>query len=344
MKKGKELTADELSVLCYQLSLMVKAGIGSEESVGILAADLPEGRSKELLRQVHAVLLRGDSLSQGLSEAGGFPGYFLRMVEIGERSGRLEQVLAALSAYYRRESALRAGLRQTILYPAVMAVLIAVVFLALVMRVLPVFQQVFQQLGVSLSPVARGLMQFGSVSKYVAMVFAVALVLGTLWVLWMFRTAKGQASVSRLLSRTAASKAVDRSRFAAAMSLMLSSGLPLDEAMERACALLSDTALSDGLKACQAAMLDGVPFPKAVEESGIFTGLQAGLLAAGFRSGASEQAMEELARRCQEEADQALSSLLGRFEYTLVIVLCLAVGLVLLSVMLPLLGVLSAIG
>ena len=57
MKKGKELTADELSVLCYQLSLMVKAGIGSEESVGILAADLPEGRSKELLRQVHAVLL-----------------------------------------------------------------------------------------------------------------------------------------------------------------------------------------------------------------------------------------------------------------------------------------------
>ena len=326
MKKGKELTADELSVLCYQLSLMVKAGIGSEESVGILAADLPEGRSKELLRQVHAVLLRGDSLSQGLSEAGGFPGYFLRMVEIGERSGRLEQVLAALSAYYRRESALRAGLRQTILYPAVMAVLIAVVFLALVMRVLPVFPQVFQQLGVSLSPVARGLMQFGSVSKYVAMVFAVALVLGALWVLWMFRTAKGQAAMSRLLSRTAASKAVDRSRFAAAS------------------ALLSDTALSDGLKACQAAMLDGVPFPKAVEESGIFTGLQAGLLAAGFRSGASEQAMEELARRCQEEADQALSSLLGRFEYTLVIVLCLAVGLVLLSVMLPLLGVLSAIG
>ena len=225
-----------------------------------------------------------------------------------------------------------------------MAVLIAVVFLALVMRVLPVFQQVFQQLGVSLSPVARDLMQFGSVSKYVAMVFAVALVLGALWVLWMFRTAKGQAAMSRLLSRTAASKAVDRSRFAAAMSLMLSSGLPLDEAMERACALLSDTALSDGLKACQAAMLDGVPFPKAVEESGIFTGLQAGLLAAGFRSGASEQAMEELARRCQEEADQALSSLLGRFEYTLVIVLCLAVGLVLLSVMLPLLGVLSAIG
>ena len=54
--------------------------------------------------------------------------------------------------------------------------------------------------------------------------------------------------------------------------------------------------------------------------------------------------MAEIARRCQKEADESLSRLLGRFEYGLVIALCGAVGLVLLSVMLPLLGVLSAIG
>ena len=343
-RKKALMGPDELSVLCYQLSLMVGAGIGSEESVGILAADLPEGKDRQLLQKVHAVLLEGGSLSQALREADRFPNYFLRMVEIGERAGRLDRVLTALSAYYRRESAIRGSLRQAILYPAVMAVLIAVVFLALVMRVLPVFQQVFQQLGVSLSPIAQGLMQFGDISKYVAMVFAVVLVLAAAWVLWMFRTSKGQAAMSRLMGRTAASQAVDRSRFAAAMALMLSSGLALDEAMDRVCDLLDGTALSPALNTCRKAMLDGTAFPKAVEESGLFTGLQAGLLSAGFRSGVSEQAMEELARRCQSEADEKLGALLGRFEYTLVIVLCLAVGLVLLSVMLPLLGVLSAIG
>ena len=80
----------------------------------------------------------------------------LRMVEIGQVSGRLEQVLSALSAYYRREADARQSLRRAIAYPAAMAVLIAVVFLALVSRVLPVFQQVFSQLGVSLSPLPRG--------------------------------------------------------------------------------------------------------------------------------------------------------------------------------------------
>ena len=58
----------------------------------------------------------------------------------------------------------------------------------------------------------------------------------------------------------------------------------------------------------------------------------------------TEQAMEELASRCQAEADERLSSLLSRLEFALVLLLCVAVGLVLLSVMLPLLGVLTAIG
>lgn len=75
-----------------------------------------------------------------------------------------------------------------------------------------------------------------------------------------------------------------------------------------------------------------------------FSGIQSGLLSAGFRAGASEQAMEELARRCQEDAQALLERRLGQFEYALVALLCLSVGLVLLSVMLPLLGVLSTIG
>ena len=342
--KPQVLGPDELSVFCYELSLMVQAGIGSEESVGILAQDARSPREKELLERMHAVLLEGRALSAALEEAGVFPRYMLRMVEIGQVSGRLEQVLSALSAYYRREADTRQSLRRAIAYPAAMAVLIAVVFLALVSRVLPVFQQVFSQLGVSLSPVAQGLMTFGAVSKYVAAAFAVVLVAAAVWVLWMFHTAKGQAAMSRLLSGTGPYRAVDRSRFASAMALMLSSGLPLDEAMDRSCDLLDGTGIAPSLKECRDRMAAGTAFADAVEGCGLFTGLQARLLSAGFRAGVSEQAMEEIARRCQADADGRLSLLLSRFEYALVIILCLAVGLVLLSVMLPLLGVLSAIG
>ena len=239
--KHTPLSPDELSVFCYQLSLMVQAGIGSEASVGILADDARNPREQALLRQIHKVLMEGESLSKALESTGVFPNYLLRMVEIGQISGRLEQVLSALSTFYRRESALRQSLRRAVAYPAAMAVLIAVVFLALVSQVLPVFEQVFRQLGVSMSPVARGLMAFGDVSKYVAAVFAVVLILAAGYLLWLFRSQKGQAAMSRLLSHTGPSQAVDRSRFSAAMALMLSSGLPLDEALSRSRALMEDT-------------------------------------------------------------------------------------------------------
>lgn len=114
--------------------------------------------------------------------------------------------------------------------------------------------------------------------------------------------------------------------------------------MEKAVALLEGTALSEKLAACAKELAAGEDFAKAAQSCGVLNGVQAGLLRVGYRSGTAEQTMEELSERCREEADSALGALLDRLELTLVVALCAGVGLVLLSVMLPLLGVLSAIG
>lgn len=338
------LSYDALSVFCCQLSLMLHAGIGSEESVSLLLSDARQPREQELLRAVHAKLLDGAPLADALAAAGAFPAYLLRMVAIGEAAGRLDQVLTALATYYRREADTQRALRRAVAYPAAMALLVAVIFLALVSRVLPVFQQVFAQLGVGLSPVARALLTFGSASQAVTAVLAVILVACALLLFYLVRSRKGAAAYSRLFARSAAGRAVDRSRFASVMALMLSSGLPLDEAMGRTVELLEQSALAPALRECRRRMEEGESFPRAVEGAGLLTGLQAGLLAAGSRAGVTDQAMEELARRCGQEAEERLDSMLSRFEYLLVVVLCLSIALVLLSVMLPLLGVLSAIG
>ena len=115
------LSADALSVFCYQLSLMMHAGIGSEEGVEVLAEDAADPGSKTLLGSLHAALLDGAPLSDALSASGAFPGYMVRMVEIGQAAGRLDQVLSALAAYYRRESETASAIRRAVLYPAVLA-------------------------------------------------------------------------------------------------------------------------------------------------------------------------------------------------------------------------------
>lgn len=339
-KRNSPLSCDELSALCWQLSLLCRAGVPWTDSPALLLEDAQAPRVRALLERLREPMAQGHPLSAALEEAGELPPYLLRMVSIGQAAGRLDQVLTALADYYRQEAATQSAIRRAVTYPAVMAALIALVFLVLVVRVLPIFSKVFVQLGAELSPVAAALLGFSAWGKYLAFGLAGLLLLGAAVLLLLFR---GGGSHT-LFTRGATAEAVARGRFASAMSLMLQSGLPMEEALDRTAELLEGSPLAGRFSDCRTRMEAGSSFPKAVEDSGLLTGLQAGLLAAGFRAGASQEAMDELSQRCQTEADDRLTRLLSRFEYGLVVVLCLSVGIVLLSVMAPLLGVLSAIG
>lgn len=198
------LTGDELSVLCWQLGQLCRAGMSWSDSAALLAEDAPTPRSRALLAGLRDALAAGVPLDRALAEAGEFPPYLLRMVSIGLAAGRAEQVLEALSGYYRRQSATGEALRRAVTYPAVMAALIALVFLVLVRRVLPVLTQVFAQVGGGASPMAAALLRFGGLGRWAAVALAVLLLAGAAVLLLFFR---GERGAARLLSGFSAGSA-----------------------------------------------------------------------------------------------------------------------------------------
>lgn len=90
-------------------------------------------------------------------------------------------------------------------------------------------------------------------------------------------------------------------------------------------------------------MEEGIPLARALSGSGIFTGMEARLLTVGDRTGSLDEAMEKIADRCQEELDISMGNAVSIIEPTLVAVLSIIVGLILLSVMMPLMGILSGL-
>ena len=155
---AKTLTADELSALCWQMAQLGKAGVPWSECAALLLEDSQPPRIRAALEKLREPLSMGEPLDAAMETAGDYPPYLLRMVSIGQASGRLDRVLAALSDYYRGEAATLDAIRRAVTYPAVMAALIALVFLVLVARVLPVFSRVFAQMGAGLSPAAAVLL------------------------------------------------------------------------------------------------------------------------------------------------------------------------------------------
>lgn len=332
------LGADTLDRLCWQLHLLYRAGLPSEESLALLAEETPVKGLAGVYRKISGGLSAGGTFSQSAADTGVFPAHMLSMLEIGENTGRMEQVLASLSEYYRREAETQSSLRRAVTYPAVMAALISVVFSILLVRVLPVFGRVFEQMGVVLPPLTRALLSAGNASMYVAAGLC-ALLLATAAIL-LGRVGRGKPLPVGKKTRTT----LEQSRFSSAMALMLRSALPLEEALARTAALLEGTALAEKVTESGRLMAEGATFARALDASGVLGPLQTGILAAGVRAGAADDAMDEVSARCLFDAEEALHSFITRFEFTLVAVLCLSIGLVLLSVMLPLIGILASLG
>jgi type IV pilus assembly protein PilC len=197
-----------------------------------------------------------------------------------------------------------------------------------------------------MSSFARGIMNVGSaISRYSAVIIAVAAAV-ILAVAALRLSAKGKQLLSglyrgifRKLSATMAS-----GRFASAMSLMLSSGVDVDRSLELTYELMDSPVVQDKIISMKASMAEGVRFSDALVQAGLFSGLYARMISVGFKTGTLDSVMKKVAALYEEDLNARIDRLISVLEPLFVAVLSLIVGLILLSVMLPLMGVMTAIG
>ena len=141
------------------------------------------------------------------------------------------------------------------------------------------------------------------------------------------------------------SRKLNDARFAQALAMGMVSGLPLEEAVALCATLLRDSpTAAQRCEACAQRLQEGGDLADALNESGMLPPAACRLLALGLRGGSGDTAMEEISRRLSDEANEALERKVAQVEPTLVLVTSLLVGAILLSVMLPLMNIMSAIG
>ena len=343
---GKTITNGELSSLTMELSMLLHAGIGVGDALSMLSG---EDGYRDLLDGMARRADEGEPLSQCLREGGRIPAYVCGLVEVGEETGRTEEALAALSRYYERRARLDRQVRSALLYPAVMLVLMLLVIAVLLVRVLPIFDDVYASLGGRLTGVAGGLLALGRGLDAAMPVLWAALALAVVFfgafagvesfrdrVLALWRRGRGDRGVSRRMNNA---------RLAQAMAMGMASGLPLERSMELAASLMEDVPPARArCEDCRARLEGGASLSAAMGESGLLPAGACRLLEIGQRGGTADAAMDKIARDLSEDGEAALEELVSRVEPSLVLVCSILVGVILLSVMLPLMHIMSAIG
>ncbi len=342
------LSGLKLSGFCMQVSLLYQAAVPLYEGIGVMAEDAASEEEKKFLSEMADKLRLGCSFSEAVDEAGCFPDYAREMIHLGEQTGTLDTALKGLSAHYEKEHRLAEGLRRALTYPAMMVCMLLVILFVLFVKVMPVFTDVYEQLGASIPAVSQAAINIGGWVSGIALVVIAVLAAFVLFVKFSGDAGKRPAFAESLIrsfrEKSSISRLTALRRLCSTLSVTLRCGLSTDEGFAMAASMADHSEVSAQIEQARQAVQKGETFYDAVKDAGLFGGFELQLIRVASRAGQLDSILEKIAVDYDEKASDTLDSMMTRIEPVIVTVLAVAVGLVLLSVMLPLAGILSAIG
>ncbi len=328
----KPLSNLELAEFCSQMSMMLRSGISPLEALNLLREDAQSPEEHALLTAMITEMEQIGFFYQAVSSVEVFPVYTFQMIKLGEETGTLDEIMSGLSEHYTREANLAGMIRGSLVFPCMMLGMMALIIGVLLVRVLPIFSQVFAQLGLELTGFSGGLLTLGeALSRYAVGFLALAALL-------IFLVIKSR---KRLPFYRHIQKEMAACRFADGMSVALKSGMTPEQGLLLTKDLIEDSDFQKKLDTCQEKLAEGVDFSAALRECDIFTGAYARMASLAGKAGTLDAAMAQISAEYEYDVNTKINRRIAAIEPTLVIVLSLIVGIVLFSVMLPLLGIMT---
>jgi type IV pilus assembly protein PilC len=346
---NKNLSPSELSFFCMQIAMILKSGMLISEGIDWMYNDIKEGNVKNALFSLKNRLSEKVPLHKAMKDTGYFPSYIINMTQIGNVTGKLEDVMSSLSEYYDREDFLKGKIKNSIFYPAMLFVMMSFVIILLVTKIFPIFEGMLEELGAA-SNDSSFLISFsnGIMAGRIAMASVIIIMVLILLIFILNKTKNGKNKLYRFLAKFALTKSIMNKitayRFSSALSLLLNSGMNIDSSIDMLLDIVEDPILKEKIQICKNSMSSGELFLDSVNELSLFSSMYIQMLNTGQRTGEMDVVMKKLTNIYENEADQAINNFVALIEPVLVGILSAVIGVILISVMLPLMNIMSSIG
>lgn len=343
----KTLTPASLTRLFTSLQMVFDSGLLLTEGFEVLAEAAENNHERELFEQLSESCAEGSRLSEAFLALGCLPQYALGLIQVAEQTGTLSETCQALAVYYEKRDQLAQSIRSALVYPLAMLFMIFIVVVMLLTQAMPVFDQILAQLGYEMSGLASAFLAAGVWLKRAALGLSTLAVVLVVLVLLLRLTVAGRGFFAWLFEHNPLTKELSFNlslqRLLLGYAAMLRSGMAPLDGIELAGALVDDSRVRQRLQLMGDHLREGSSFQSAMVDSALLPKSSQLLVAIGFRTGNNAEAFERIGENIATGTEQRLASLVSAIEPTLVAVMTVIVGIVLLSVMLPLLGILATI-
>jgi len=344
---GKPTTRD-LSVLCRQFVSMTKAGVSLLEALRMLCEQTENKKLQKALTQVRAEVEKGETLAGSLAQHPKiFPALMVNMVEAGEASGNLETAFDRVAKQLERSNKTQALVKKAMIYPIVVACVAVAVVVVMLVIVIPSYTEMFADLGTDLPGITKAVVAVSDfiISKWYLLILII--VAAVFLIRTYAKTSAGQHLFGKLaLKIPVVNNLVVKSAssmMARTLSTLMGSGVPLVEAVDIVSGVMSNIWFKEALQETKSQITLGSPLSKPLEDCGLFPPMVYHMVRIGEESGNIEEMLDKLADYYDEEVEMAVQSLMAAMEPMIIIVLALIVGILIGSVMAPMLTMYEAL-
>ena len=336
----RKISPVELAAATRQLGTLLGAGIPLDEVLATVADQTDQSALSSTFMSIREKVLQGSPFFEAIGEHSGvFPDLFINMIQVGENSGTLDQVLNRLADFLDEQARIRSRIQAAMAYPILMTVVGTGVLIFLFIFVVPKITGMLTEMGQALPWPTQMLITLSSTlaNWWWLLLIGVALALAGLR---RYRnTAAGRLKMDRLSLKIPLygrlNLFIATARFSRTLGTLLQSGVPLLKALDITRTLLNNRVLREAVETARKEVQEGGSLARSLKNSAAFPPMLAQISAAGEKSGQLEPMLFRLADTYEHQTDLSITGLLSLLEPIMILVMGTVVGFVVLAILLP---------
>ncbi|HNQ64350.1 MAG TPA: type II secretion system F family protein [Smithella sp.] len=336
-------------IFCRIFSTMINAGLPLIQCLDLLAQQEQNKAFSKIIKSIKEDIEGGTSLTNALKKYPEiFDELFVNLIAAGEAGGILDIILQRLSSYMEKAMKLKARVKGAMTYPAAVLVISCAVVALLLIKVIPVFQKMFEGMGGELPALTAALIaasQFAQSYWYlgVAILVVIYIILSR-----FYRTEKGRWTIDSLILKSPVFgpllKKVAVAKFARTLSTMMSSGVPILEGLSIVSKTSGNVVIEDALMKTRQGISEGQSIAEPLTKTGIFPPMVVQMIAVGEATGALDSMLSKIADFYDDEVDAAVDAMTALLEPVMMVFLGGVVGGMIVAMYLPIFKLASVVG
>lgn len=331
---------DDLVVFSRQLATMVSAGIPLISALDILGEQIENKTFKDIILDIRDEIETGKSLSEGLAKhVSIFSSLFVNMVKAGESSGMLDEILDRIAIYLEKTNALRKKVKAAMIYPAIISIMALLITILLLVKVIPVFKEIYAGFGTELPTPTLVLISISDFIRRHFLIGLIAVFLIGFFVARLARTPKGGMFIDAYSLKLPVFGAIFRmvavGKFTRTFSTLVKSGVPILTCLEIVGRTSGNKIVEKAVDDVRASIREGETIAGPLQKSGVFPPMVVRMVSVGEKAGELDKMLSKISDFYDAQVDAAVSGLTSMIEPLIIAFLGIVIGTIVICMFLP---------